>query len=128
MKSHSPPSAEDMQPVLTREEVLALQARVDAVRVDETLLDYAVRLAEASRALKGVRLGLSPRGALALARAARALAVIEGRGHCVPDDLKAVAVPVMAHRLLLDTSLYGVARVSEAEAAVQDLLRGVRAP
>ncbi|NNN06618.1 MAG: AAA family ATPase [Elusimicrobia bacterium] len=123
-----PPSAEDMKPVLTREEVLALQARVDAVHIDEALLDYAVRIAEASRALKGVRLGLSPRGALALARAARALAVVEGRGHCVPDDLKAVAVPVMAHRLLLDTSLYGVARVSEAEAAVHDLLRGVRAP
>ena len=106
-----PATPEEMKPVLSREEVLALQARVDEVRVDDAILDYAVRLAEASRAGKGVRLGLSPRGTLALARAARANAVLEGRGHCLPDDVKAVAVPVAAHRLLLDTSLDGVARV-----------------
>jgi MoxR-like ATPase len=123
-----PASPEDMKPVLTREEVLALQTRVDEVRVDDAILDYAVRFAEASRAGKGVRLGLSPRGTLALARAARAHAVIDGRDHCVPDDVKAVAVPVAAHRLLLDTSLYGVARVDEAEQAVGDLLHSVRAP
>jgi MoxR-like ATPase len=123
-----PATSADMKPVLSREEVLALQARVDEVRVDDAILDYAVRLAEASRAGKGVRLGLSPRGTLALARAARANAVLEGRSHCVPDDVKAVAVPVAAHRLLLDTSLYGVARVDEAEQAVGDLLHSVRAP
>jgi MoxR-like ATPase len=123
-----PAAAGDMPPVLTREEVLALQARVDGVRVDDALLDYAVRFAEASRLGKGVRLGLSPRGTLALIRSARAHAFVEGRDHCVPDDVKAVAVPVAAHRLLLDTSLYGVARVDEAEAAVSDLLKTVRAP
>lgn len=123
-----PASPQDMPPVLTREEVLALQARVDAVRVDEALLDYAVRFAEASRTGKGVRLGLSPRGTLAMIRAARAHALVDGRDHCVPDDLKTVAVPVAAHRLLLDTSLYGVARVDEAEQAVGDLLKTVRAP
>jgi MoxR-like ATPase len=123
-----PATAAEMKPVLSRDEVLALQARVDEVSVDDAILDYAVRLAEASRAGKGVRLGLSPRGTLALARAARANAVLEGRDHCVPDDVKAVAVPVAAHRLLLDTSLYGVARVDEAEQAVGDLLHSVRAP
>jgi MoxR-like ATPase len=123
-----PASPEDLKPVLSREEVLALQTRVDEVRVDEAILDYAVRISEASRLGKGVRLGLSPRGTLALARAARAHAVIEGRDHCVPDDVKAVAIPVAAHRLLLDTSLYGVARVDEAEQAVGDLLHSVRAP
>jgi MoxR-like ATPase len=123
-----PASPEDMRPVLSRDEVLALQARVDAVRVDDAILDYAVRLAEASRTGKGVRLGLSPRGTLALARAARANAVVEGRDSCVPDDVKAVALPVAAHRLILDTSLYGVARVDESEQAVVDLLRSVRAP
>ena len=123
-----PASASDMRAVLSREEVLALQARVDEVRVDETILDYAVRISEASRLGKGVRLGLSPRGTLALARSARANAVVDGRDYCVPDDVKAVAPSVAAHRLLLDTSLYGVARVDEAEAAVADLLRSVRAP
>ncbi|MFI5348726.1 MAG: AAA family ATPase [Elusimicrobiota bacterium] len=123
-----PATPGELKPVLSREEVLALQARVDEVRVDEAILDYAVRISEASRSGKGVRLGLSPRGTLALARAARAHAVVEGRDHCVPDDVKAVAVPVAAHRLLLDTSLYGVARVDEAEQAVGDLLHSVRAP
>ena len=123
-----PPTAEDMKPILAREEVLALQQRVDAVRVDDAILDYAARIAAASREAKGVRLGLSPRGALALARAARAWAVSDGRDHCVPDDVKSVAVPVAAHRLLLDTSLYGVARVAEAEQCVLDLLQAVRAP
>ena len=123
-----PATPGELKPVLSREEVLALQARVDEVRVDEAILDYAVRIAEASRSGKGVRLGLSPRGTLALARAARAHAVVEGRDHCIPDDVKSVAVPVAAHRLLLDTSLYGVARVDEAEQAVGDLLHSVRAP
>jgi MoxR-like ATPase len=123
-----PATAEDMPPVLSREEVLALQARVDEVRVDDAILDYAARFAESSRTVKGVRLGLSPRGTLALMRAARAHAVVDGRDHCVPDDMKAVAVPVAAHRLLLDTSLYGVARVDEAEQAVGDILRALRAP
>ncbi len=123
-----PPSIEQLQSVLSQADVLALQARVDAVRIDDALLDYAVRFAEASRRAKGVRLGLSPRGTLALCRAARAHALVDGREHCVPDDLKAVAVPVAAHRLLLDTSLYGVARVDEAEAAVAALLQSVPAP
>ena len=122
------PSIEELKPVLTQADVLALQAQVDAVRVDDSLLDYAVRVAEASRRAKGIRLGLSPRGTLALCRAARAHALVDGRDHCVPDDIKAVAVPVAAHRLLLDTSLYGVARVDEAEAAVAALLQGVPAP
>ncbi|MBI3565690.1 MAG: AAA family ATPase [Elusimicrobia bacterium] len=123
-----PATAEDMKAVLTREQVLALQARVDAVRVEDSLLEYAVRLAEASRRIKGVRLGLSPRGTLALARAARATAVVDERDYCVPDDMKLVAGPVIAHRLLLDSSQYGVARVEEAEGAVADLLKAVRAP
>lgn len=123
-----PPAADELKPVLTQADVLALQAQVDAVRVDDALLDYAVRFAEASRRFKGVRLGLSPRGSLALARAARAHALVAGRDHCVPDDFKAVAVPVAAHRLLLDTSLYGVARMDEAEAAAQALLQTVPAP
>jgi MoxR-like ATPase len=123
-----PARPEDMPAIMSREQVLALQAAVDGVRLDDALLDYAVRIAEASRAAPGVRLGISPRGTLALCRAARAHALTEGRDYGVPDDLKAVAVPVLAHRLLLDTSLYGVARVSEAEEAVASLLKGVRAP
>ncbi len=118
-----------MRPALRREDVLELQAQADAVRMEEPLLDYIVRLAEATRAARGFKLGLSPRGALAVARAARAYALLEGREYCVPDDIKAVAAPVIAHRVVLDgTGSYGVARINEAEEAVETVLRGVAAP
>ncbi|MEK7859156.1 MAG: MoxR family ATPase [Elusimicrobiota bacterium] len=118
----------ESKPALSRDEVLALQAAAEAVRVDEALLDYIVRIAESTRRSGSVKLGLSPRGALALTRAARAYALVDGRDYCVPDDIKAVAVPVLSHRLLLDTSLYGMARISESQEAVLALLRGVPAP
>jgi MoxR-like ATPase len=117
-----------MAPALTRDEVVALQAQADETAVEDSLLDYVVRIAEATRAHKSFKLGLSPRGALALTRAARAFALVCGRDYCVPDDIKAVAVPVIAHRTLLDSSLYGVARIAEAEEAVSSVLRSVAAP
>ena len=115
-------------PAVTRDEVLKLQAQAEEVTVDDALLDYIVRVAEATRANKAFKLGLSPRGALALSRAARAYALVHGRDYCVPDDIKTVAVPVVAHRTLLDSSLYGVARIAEAEEAVAAVLRSVAAP
>jgi MoxR-like ATPase len=117
-----------MAPALTRDELAALQRQADEVAVDESLLDYVVRVAEATREHKNFKLGLSPRGALALTRAARAYALVNGRDYCVPDDIKTVAVPVVAHRTLLDSSLYGVARITEAEEAVAVVLRSVAAP
>ncbi len=116
------------KPALSGDEVLALQERADAVRVEESLLDYIVRIAEATRRSKSVKLGLSPRGALALCRAARAHALVLGRDYCEPDDIKAVAVPVMSHRLLFDTSLFGLARISESDETVRGLMRTVPAP
>ncbi|MDD5629942.1 MAG: AAA family ATPase [Elusimicrobia bacterium] len=117
-----------LQPALKVEEVMALQKAADDVRVDDALLDYAVRIAEATRKAPSVKLGLSPRGALSLVRAARAFAMAAGRDYLVPDDLKAVAVPVISHRLILDTSLYGVAKIDEVEAAVSTIIRTVPAP
>jgi MoxR-like ATPase len=118
----------NLKAALKRDEVLALQQQADAVRIEEGLLDYIVKIAEATRGAKSFKLGLSPRGALALARAARAYALLEGRDYCLPDDIKAVAAPVIAHRIVLDTSLYGVARIAEAEEAVALALKSVSAP
>jgi MoxR-like ATPase len=117
-----------LSPAVSKEDVLALQEQAEAVRVDEALLAYIVRLAEATRSSKQFKLGLSPRGALALCRAARAHALVQGRDYCLPDDIKAVAVPVAAHRLVLDTGLYGVERIQEAAEAVETVLRSVSAP
>ncbi len=117
-----------MKPALTKDEVQSLQDSAEEVGVEEDILDYIVRIAEATREDKRFKLGLSPRGALALCRAAKAYALVAGRGYCVPDDVKAVLVPVAAHRVVLDSSLYGVARIAESEEAVSSVLRGVRAP
>ena len=124
-----PEQVKQMRPALKKEEVLELQALADGVRVEEPLLDYIVKIAEATRAARTFKLGLSPRGALALARAARAFALLEGRDYCVPDDIKAVAAPVISHRVVLDSAgSYGVARIAQAEEAVEAVLREVPAP
>ncbi len=94
---------ERVEPVLTAAEVLALQAETRRVRVDRGLACYVVALAEATRRHPSVRLGCSPRGSLTLFRAAQARALAEGRGFAVPEDVKAEAVPVLAHRLGLET-------------------------
>ncbi len=117
-----------MKPVLKTDEVLALQDLADAVRVEEGLLEFIVRIAEGTRQSKSIKLGLSPRGGLAVCRAARALALLQGRDYCVPDDIKQVAPSVIAHRIILDTNLYGMAKIDEAEAAVEAILRSVPSP
>jgi MoxR-like ATPase len=94
-------AAERLPPVLTTAEVLELQAQVEAIRAEDSVLDYLMALVAATRASPLLRLGVSPRGSLALLRAARARALTDGRDFLVPDDLKALAVPALAHRVLL---------------------------
>jgi MoxR-like ATPase len=89
-----------LQPVLDRDEVLRLQQAVRQVRVENSLNDYILDLVAATRSHPDVYLGGSPRAALSLYRAAQALALTEGRDYVVPDDIKRLAGPVLAHRLL----------------------------
>src|SRR5262245_9684570 len=91
---------ERLQPVVQAEEVVALQQQVRQVRVDESLNDYILALVAATRAHGAVYLGASTRAALALDRAAQALAVLQHRDYVVPDDIKRLAAPVLAHRIL----------------------------
>ena len=117
-----------LAPVLSVEEVLELQRRAAAVHADDAVLEYAVAFARATREDPRVRLGLSPRGAQALAAAAKAAAFLAGRDYCVPDDVKAVAAPVAAHRLMLDGAPFGLGRVQESERLVESILAKVPAP
>ncbi len=87
-------------PVMSREDVLALQARVPQVRIDDRLTDYALELVEATRDHDQLEVGVSPRGTIAFIRAAQALAMLSGRDYVIPDDLKAVFIPVCAHRVM----------------------------
>jgi MoxR-like ATPase len=80
--------------------VLALQAMTAAVRLDDSVLDYAVRIVRATRTWSGVAAGAGPRGGIALARAARAAALIGGRDFVTPDDVKRMAAPALRHRVI----------------------------
>jgi MoxR-like ATPase len=102
----APPS----EAVLVAGEVLALQSVAARVHVEEDLMDYAVSLSRFTRESSKVTLGASPRASLGLLRAAKAKALLEGRAFATPDDIRAMAVPVLAHRLLLVPELEGDAR------------------
>jgi len=87
--------------VLMPEQILAMQQIVDRVHVEDSILDFVVRLATFTREHTRLFLGASPRASLALIRASRARALAMGRGYVIPDDVKRLAIPVLAHRLVL---------------------------
>ncbi|MBX3287170.1 MAG: MoxR family ATPase [Actinobacteria bacterium] len=115
-----------LEPVLSAGQVLGLVAAARTVHVAPALQGYVVDLAEASRRHRATSVGMSPRASLALQRAARARAATRGRTYVVPDDLKALAHPVLDHRILLSPE----AQVSGITAAdvVDDVLAGVAVP
>jgi MoxR-like ATPase len=92
---------EELAPVLQKDDLLDLQARARRVHVVEKLADYMLALAEATRTGGDFALGVSTRGVQSLFRAAQALALCEGRGYAVPDDVQRLAGPVLAHRVVL---------------------------
>ena len=98
-REHAP--LEGLAPVLSLEDVLALQAGVRAVRLEDPVLEYVLAVVRATRQSRRLALGASPRGSLALMRAAQAHALLQGRAYALPDDVKAVATPVLAHRLIV---------------------------
>ncbi|WP_034229826.1 AAA family ATPase [Actinotalea ferrariae] len=106
--------------------LLAMQAGVEDVRVDPDVLRYCVDLAAATRRHDAVEVGASPRGSQALMLAARALAVLEARRFAAPEDVKAVAVPALAHRLTLTPAAW--ASGVSPEAVVRDVLASVPGP
>src|SRR6266581_539542 len=95
------PALDMLVPVLQAEDVMALQEEAEAVRADESMLDYIMALVSATRSSPLLSLGVSPRGSLALLRAARAQALADGRDFLVPDDVKSLAVPALAHRVIV---------------------------
>ncbi|MBQ3065294.1 MAG: MoxR family ATPase [Clostridia bacterium] len=90
----------ELAPVCTAEDVLAAQHAVREVHLSDAVKDYIVKIADATRQSDRLRLGISPRGSLALAHVAQAYAAINGRDYVLPDDIKAVAIPTLAHRVI----------------------------
>ena len=100
-KRHHP--LDDLQAVAGPSDILAAQEAVRSVRVDDAVTEYLLRLVQATRADARLRLAVSTRGSLALYRTAQARAALSGRDYVLPEDVRALAVPVLAHRLGLDT-------------------------
>lgn len=111
-----------LEPAITHEQIIVLQERADRVKLDESLRQYIVEIAARTRRHDEVQVGISPRGTLALAQAARATAVLHDRDYCVPEDILDNLVEVGAHRLI--TRSFGAGRNWKASA---DLLRQMTA-
>lgn len=116
-----------LQPVMTSHEVLSLQERVDQVRMDTTLVDYVISLVSATRANDDLQIGVSPRGALAIAQAARATAVLHGRDYVVPEDIVSNVLPVCAHRVISKTYMHA-GDTATTRRIVQQVLETVPSP
>jgi MoxR-like ATPase len=114
---------------LVAEDVVRLQEAVHTVTVEEALVDYMLAVVERTRAHESLALGVSPRGSQALYRAVQALALVEGRDFAVPDDVKRLAVPVFAHRVVINTRTTLVQRRAEAgERIIEEILSQVEVP
>ena len=116
-----------LKPVLNTQDVHALQNAVDQVKMDSSLADYVIAVATATRESDDLQVGISPRGSLAMAQAARATAVLDGRDYCVPEDVVSNVLPVCAHRIVSKTSMYEGDTLS-ARRIMQRLLEGVASP
>ena len=120
---------EHMQPVLTGTDVLEMQQAVTQVRVDDSLVTYALAIVRKTRESEQFSLGVSPRGSQMLYRAAQAMAFLDGRTFCTPDDFKPLVVPVFAHRVVANSLYSATAKKSEqAEQAIQEIVESVPVP
>jgi len=128
LASDGVPRDEDDASVVTDPEGLALlQRAAEQVKVSELMLDYIVALTHATRRSPGVAIGVSPRGSLALLRAARATALLCRRDFVIPDDVKVIATPTLSHRLVMEGAEDGADREA-AEEAIREVLQSVPVP
>ena len=129
LRRQEPSSDSQLSALLTGDEIAALQEQVRTVIVDDSLADYLLAVVDRTRDHESLALGVSPRGAQALYRAAQALALIEGRRFAIPDDIKRLAVPVFAHRVVVNTRVAPAQRASDvADRVLQDILTLVEVP
>jgi MoxR-like ATPase len=115
-----------VKPVIKIGEFAALRDLASRIRLDPVIVDYAVRLTAATRELPAIQTGAGPRGSLALARCARARALLAGRDFAIPDDIQTLAVPVLAHRITLsaESEFEGL----NEERIIRDLVSRIEAP
>jgi len=108
------------------EEVLQMQKAVEEIHIDQVVERYVVEIVHGTRTHQDVEIGASPRGSLAIMKLSKAKAWLNGRGYVIPDDVKAIAVPALSHRLILKPEQW--LRGGKTAAIVQEILRKVPVP
>ena len=120
---------ERIRAVIPPTQILELQAMVDEVRADPTLVDFLMEIVRRTRVEPRLQIGVSPRGAVALFRASRAFALVQGRDYLVPDDILSLAVPCLAHRLLpVGTASSTAEAHQEAAILLEEIIQEVPVP
>jgi MoxR-like ATPase len=120
---------ESLRPVLTGADVLEMQEAVKQIRVDESLVNYALEIVAKTRKSEFLSLGVSPRGSQALYRAAQAMAFLEGRNFCTPEDFKPLVFPVFAHRIVVNNLYSSMLRKSEqSDQVLKEIIETVAVP
>jgi MoxR-like ATPase len=117
-----------LEPVVTEQIVRSMQAAAGVTKFDDALADYLLRIVQQTREHDGLAFGVSPRGAIALRRAAQARALVDGRDYCIPEDVRELAVDVLAHRVLVDPRAARSSRSEEGEWIVREILERVDVP
>jgi MoxR-like ATPase len=121
--------ADELDPVLTAQEILDLQDGVEKIRLDDSLMEYLLAIVSATRRSDLLALGVSTRGAMALHKAAKGLALVRNRDYCLPDDIKELAPMVLAHRVALQGGQGSRGRrVEDAERVIQEIVEAVPVP
>jgi len=118
---------DQLEPVIDSSSLVNLQKKVREIRVEQSINEYILDVVDATRQAPEISVGISPRGSLALYRAAQSLAMLEQRDYVIPDDVKQLAIPVLSHRLILHT--YQAERHTEAaQTVMQHLLDDITVP
>src|SRR5579884_1905774 len=129
LRQGAAPASGIVPPVISGDELIALQDAAAQVNVDDALVDYMLAIVEKTRAHESLAMGVSPRGAQALYRASQAYAAVEGRDYVTPDDVKRLAVPVFAHRVVVNARVAIAQRSAEAaEKILAEILTLVDVP
>jgi MoxR-like ATPase len=120
---------ENMKPVASGPEVLEMQQKVAHVHVDDSLVSYTLAIVRKTRESEYLSLGVSPRGSQMLYRAAQAMAFLDGRTFCTPEDFKPLVVPVFAHRVVMNAQFPSTLKKSEqSEQVLREIVESVPVP
>ena len=120
---------DQLSPVVDGSHLLALQQEVEKVRIDDSLLQYILKIMQATRTRPQVRIGASPRAGLGLKQSAKAIAFMEGRDYIIPDDIKRMAAAVLRHRLVLKQEIFEPEKKNQqAEAMISEILDSIPVP